>query len=204
VIRRQQVDKVDDATSRPERKASMATVYLVRHGEADYTPIRARRWPGAAADLAPLTRLGVEQAGTAARRLAAVSADRIVSSPMTRALQTAAVIGSHLGLVTEVEFDLREWLPDDTFSWRDHAEVLAAAEDFERCGGEWPAGQRRAWEPLSQVRDRAAAALARQLPPTADGQVLIAVCHGMVIRALTGEARTSPGMIRRISFPGSP
>lgn len=140
----------------------MATVYLVRHGEADYGPIRERRWPGAAADLAPLAASGSQQAMAAARQLATAGAAMIVSSPMTRALHTAALIGGHLGLIVQVDFDLREWLPDDTFSWLDHADVAAAADDFERCGGEWPAGQRRAWEPLSRVRERATAALARQ------------------------------------------
>ena len=82
------------------------------------------------------------------------------------------------------------------------ADVVTAADDFERCGGEWPAGQRRAWEPLSQVRERAAAALTRHLSPVNDDQVLIAVCHQMVIRALTGERSTATGAFRRISFPG--
>jgi broad specificity phosphatase PhoE len=36
----------------------MASVYLMRHGEADYEPIRERGWPGGVADLAPLTALG--------------------------------------------------------------------------------------------------------------------------------------------------
>ena len=182
----------------------MATVYLVRHGEADYGPIRERRWPGAAADLAPLTARGSQQAMAAARQLATAGAAMIVSSPMTRALHTAALIGGHLGLIVQVDFDLREWLPDDTFSWLDHADIAAAAGDFERCGGEWPAGQRCAWEPLSQVRERATAALARQLPPPHQDKVLIAVCHEMVILALTGKPHTSTGTFRRISFPGTP
>lgn len=33
-----------------------------------------------------------------------------------------------------------------------------------------------------------------------DDQVLIAVCHEMVIRALTGERSTATGAFRRISF----
>jgi broad specificity phosphatase PhoE len=182
----------------------MATVYLVRHGEADYGPIRERRWPGAAADLAPLTARGSGQAMAAARELAAAGAAMVVSSPMTRALQTAALIAGHLGLTVEVDFDLREWLPDDTFSWLEYADVAAAADDFERCGGEWPAGQSRAWEPLSRVQERACAALARRLLPLHEDQVLIAVCHEMVIRALTGKPHTSTGMSRRITFPSTP
>ena len=108
----------------------MATVYLVRHGEADYGPIRERRWPGAAADLAPLAASGSQQAMAAARQLATAGAAMIVSSPMTRALHTAALIGGHLGLIVQVDFDLREWLPDDTFSWLDHADVAARSRRF--------------------------------------------------------------------------
>ena len=102
----------------------------------------------------------------------------------------------------EVDFELREWLPDDSFSWRSYADVVTAADDFERCDGEWPAGQRRSWEPLSQVRERATAALTRHLSPMNDDQVLITVCHQMVIRALTGERNTATGAFRRIRFPG--
>jgi broad specificity phosphatase PhoE len=178
----------------------MVTIYLVRHGEADYGPIRDRRWPGAVSDLAPLTARGSQQARTAACQLSAAGATGIVSSPMTRALQSAALMACDLGLLVKVDFELREWLPDDTFSWRSYADVVAAADDFKRCGGEWPAGQRRAWEPLSQVRERATVALTRHLSPMNDDQVLIAVCHEMVIRALTGQCHTSTGAFRRISF----
>jgi broad specificity phosphatase PhoE len=178
----------------------MTTVYLLRHGEADYAPIQDRNWPGAAADLAPLTALGVEQARTAARQLSGAGAAGVISSPMTRALQTAALVAGDLSLPLEVDFELREWLPDDTFSWRSLADVLHAADDFERCAGEWPAGQRRAWEPLSQVRMRATAALARFLSALSDDQPQIAVCHQVVIRALTGERHTATGEFRRISL----
>ena len=180
----------------------MAAVYLLRHGEADYGPIRERNWPGAASDLAPLTARGLQQATTAARQhSSSAGAVGIVSSPMTRALQTAALLACDLGLLVEVDFELREWLPDDTFSWRSYADVVTAADDFERCGGEWPAGQRRSWEPLSRVRERATTALTRHLSEMNDDQVLIAVCHEMVIRALTGERNTANGAFRRISFP---
>lgn len=178
----------------------MAPVYLLRHGEADYAQIRGRGWPGPAADLAPLTARGTKQAVTAAGRLSAAGVTALVSSPMTRALQTAGLVAAHLGLPLQVDVDLREWLPDDTFSWRSYAEVQAAGEDFERCGGEWPAGQRRAWEPLSAVRQRACAALARSLTRLGGDDVLVAVCHEMVIRAVSGERNTGTGEFRRIDF----
>lgn len=183
----------------------MPSVYLLRHGEADYRPIRDRNWPGATADLAPLSARGTRQAAQAAQaalRLAAEGPTQIVSSPMTRALQTAAIVAGRLGLPVAVDIDLREWLPDDTFSWRSHAEVLAAVDDLDRCGGEWPPGQRRRWEPLSGVRERAMAALQRSIAQLNDGAVLIAVCHEMVIRAVTGELHTGTGQFRKAELDG--
>jgi broad specificity phosphatase PhoE len=177
----------------------MALVYLLRHGDPDYGPIRARNWPGAVSDLAPLSPLGISEALEAARQLRSARATAIVSSPMTRALQTASLVASSLGLYLDVDFDLREWLPDDTFSWRSYEDVEVAVDDFERCGGEWPDGQRRGWEPLSDVQERAMGALLRQLAQNSC-EAMIAVCHLMVIRALTGEPHVPTGEFRLLEL----
>jgi broad specificity phosphatase PhoE len=179
----------------------MASVYLLRHGEADYEPIRERGWPGGVADLAPLTAVGVEQANLAAAGLAGLGASAVVSSPMTRALQTAAIVAVRLGLPLSVQFDLREWLPDDTFSWRSAAEVRAAVTDFDAHGGEWPDGEPRSWEPLSQLRDRCSAALRHVLNALPRHEVVIVVCHQMVIWSLTGHRHTGLGRWRTIPAP---
>lgn len=172
----------------------MAVVHLARHGEPDYEPINSRRWPGAAADLSQLTPTGIQQAEAAAVELAGAGATYLVSSPMTRALHTAAVIGHRLGLVISVDFDLREWLCDDTFILTSSADVMAAYDDMNRQGGEWPRGESRSWEPLSSVRRRAVGALQRHTD-RADGPV-IAVCHAVVIRSLTGEESVPLGAVR--------
>lgn len=176
----------------------MTAIYLLRHGEADYSPIRERQWPGSMADLAPLTARGLQQAVAAAGLLAAVGAAKLVSSPFTRTLQTAGIVACRAGLLVEIEFDLHEWSPDDTFGWQTHAEVRALLADFDRCGGEWPPGERRPWEPMSSVRGRAAAALRHALAGMDAAGPLIAVCHEMVIRSLTGEPETDTGQFRVI------
>jgi broad specificity phosphatase PhoE len=176
----------------------MTAIYLVRHGEADYELIRERRWPGSMADLAPLTPRGYQQAATAAKQLTGVGAVRLVSSPFTRAMQTASVIACQVDLPLEVELDLHEWLPDDTFGWQEHAEVRAFLADFESSGGEWPDGEHRPWEPLSSVRRRSAAALRRSVASIGAAGSLIAVCHEMVIRSVTGETATRPAEFRCI------
>jgi broad specificity phosphatase PhoE len=176
----------------------MTAIYLLRHGEADYDPVRDRQWPGSMADLAPLTETGVRQAVEAAGRLAEAGATKLVSSPFTRTMHTASFVAARLGLSLEVAFGLHEWLPDDTFGWQTHDEVRAQYAEFDACGGEWPPGERRPWEPLSEVRHRAAAALRAALAGMNGDGALIAVCHEMVIRSLTGEPSTATGQFRQI------
>jgi broad specificity phosphatase PhoE len=176
----------------------MTAIYLVRHGEADYELIRKRHWPGKLADLAPLTARGIDQAEAAAERLADVGAVKLLSSPFTRTMQTASAVSCRISLAIEVELDLHEWLPDDTFRWHDLAEVRALVADFDSCGGEWPPGERRVWEPLSSVRGRASAALRRAVAGVAGSGSVIAVCHEMVIRSVTGEVKTRHGEVRSI------
>ncbi len=178
----------------------MAVLHLVRHGEPDYEPVNSRGWPGAAADLSPLTPTGVEQAARAAAALdtAESKATYLVASPMTRALQTAAIIGHRLGLEVQVDFDLREWLCDDTFRWTHFDDVLAAYDDLNRCGGEWPPGEVKAWEPLSAVRRRVVEAVRRHVD-RCEG-ALVVVCHAVVIRSLTGEDVVPLGAVRHYEF----
>jgi len=144
-----------------------------------------------ATDAAPLTLEGAKQAEAAADLLGGIGATYLVSSPFTRALHSAAIIGHRLALGVRVDYDLRDWLPDSTGSWRGVADVRAAQAELEEYDGEWPEGIRRAWEPLSAVRERARAALARHTATT-DGPVL-AITHEMVIRALAGESETAHG-----------
>jgi len=165
--------------------------YLVRHGEPDYTPINTHRWPGMAAETAPLSAAGAKQSVALADLLSGIGATYLVSSPFTRALQSAAIIGHRLALGVRVDYDLRVWLPSSTGWWRGVADVRAARVEFDEFDGEWPDGLPRSWEPLSRVRDRAKAALGRHAAST-DGPALV-VTHAMVIRALTGETGTAHG-----------
>jgi broad specificity phosphatase PhoE len=176
----------------------MTAIYLVRHGEADYEAIQRRHWPGELADLAPLTACGFEQANVAGEQLANVGAAKLLSSPFTRTMQTASAVSCRVGLPIQVELDLHEWLPDDTFSWHDLAGVRSLVADFDSCDGEWPPGERRVWEPLSSVRRRVTAALRSATDSVAGRGSLIAVCHEMVIRSVTGVVKTRYGQVRYI------
>ena len=176
----------------------MIQIYLVRHGEPDYEPVDSRGWPGMAADTAPLSAAGMKQAEELADLLSGIGATYLVSSPFTRAMHSAAIIGHRLALGVRVDYDLRDWLPNSSGWWRGAADVRAAQAEFEEFDGEWPDGIPRPWEPLSQVRERALAVLARHTART-NGPVLV-ITHAMVIRALTGERSTAHGAHEYYSY----
>lgn len=161
----------------------MTTFLLVRHAEPDYT--NPRRWDtlGWGADLAPLTKDGERHAFARALELLAWNPQVVLCSPTTRTMQTALIFRQFIDTPFEVEFDLHEWVPDRSFKWKNLEDVLGLIEDMEKCQYEWPAGEERPWEPYSSVRRRVLAVLSRY---TQHERVLV-VCHGVVIRSLTGK-----------------
>lgn len=76
----------------------MALFYLVRHGEAVYDHMLENGFWGFGRDFAPLSEKGKEQAEITAKDVRLKSAEFIVSSPYTRALQTAQIISRETGL----------------------------------------------------------------------------------------------------------
>ena len=72
----------------------MTQLFLVRHGETDWN--RQRRIQGRT-DI-PLNETGREQARMTGLRLAARSWSGLLASPLSRATETAAIIGRQVGL----------------------------------------------------------------------------------------------------------
>ena len=77
--------------------------WLVRHGETEWA--RLGRHTGRT-DV-PLTETGREQALALGRRLAGATFGLVLTSPLSRAAETAALAG--FGDVAVVDTDLREW-----------------------------------------------------------------------------------------------
>lgn len=77
---------------------------LVRHGQTEWNVAGRIQGHGDS----PLTALGVRQAEAMAQRLAGEHIDHIVSSDLGRALHTAAILATPLGLAIERHAGLRE------------------------------------------------------------------------------------------------
>lgn len=158
----------------------MALFYLVRHGQPDYSQCDERGYIGHGRDLAPLSEKGIIQAELTSKDIRLKDADLIVSSPYTRALQTAAVISQKTGIDIKVEMDLHEWMPDLTFQYKYFSECIELTYDFNNHKGIYPNNEIKRWESLDVLRNR----VRKVADKYADFNKIILVCHGMVIRTL--------------------
>lgn len=104
--------------------------------------------------MAPLTELGIKQAEEVSWNPFLENCQIIVSLPYTRALQTAAIISKNTGLDIKVEVDIHEFIPDKTFQVKGEEENKILHKDFMRCLGEYPEGEVRKWETITEIINR--------------------------------------------------
>jgi probable phosphoglycerate mutase len=157
----------------------MTDLYLVRHGETDWN--QQRRIQGRT-DI-PLNAIGREQARLTGMLLARRAIDRVISSPLVRARETAEIIAGELKLP---EPELRT-----AFVERDYGEAEGMVfHEIERRfprGTEVPGRESR-----ETVAQRIVPAL-QQLAVDYPGQQLVVVSHGGAIRAALAVAEPDGG-----------
>jgi broad specificity phosphatase PhoE len=149
------------------------TFYFVRHGESEGNA--ARVFTGQTDS--PLTARGRRQAAMVAEELAKEKFDRIVSSDLSRARDTAEVIARPHGLPVEIVPELREInVGDRTGTPFDETRGLPNWNDDGFVS--WPGG-----ETLDQVLARTLGAIER-LTLESPGKTILFVGHGGVNRIL--------------------
>lgn len=156
------------------------TLYLIRHAATDANLARPARLQGCRTD-PPLAALGERQAAATRDFLAVRAIDTCYSSPLRRAIETAAIVAAPHGLtprtVAELtECDVGNWegLDWGTIRSRDpeaYQQYMADPAAFAYPGG----------ESFTDVYRRASAAIDRLLDQHA-GQSILAVTHHVVSR----------------------
>ena len=174
----------------------MALFYLVRHGEANYDHMLESGFWGFGRSFAPLSEKGKQQAEITAKDIRLKNAQLIVSSPYTRALQTAQIISRETGIRVEVEIDLREWEPDESNQYKTSEESFALAREFTKYNGEYPPGKKFRWESLNHMRKR----MIRVADKYSDYDTVIFVGHGMAFRCLTYIEKMAPAEIIECTY----
>jgi probable phosphoglycerate mutase len=150
----------------------MTLLYLVRHGETDWN--RQRRIQGST-DI-PLNDTGRMQAARTGRLLASRSWDGVVSSPLSRALETGVIVADAVGL-DEADIEIDGALVERQYG---AAEGLDDSELLRLYPGDSPV-------PGRESRDEVAARVLPALLSLADrypGARLIITTHGGVIRSV--------------------
>lgn len=146
---------------------------LIRHA----IPVRRELESGAADP--ELSAEGQEQSRLLARYLESENVDAVYSSPMKRAVQTAAPLASRFGLDVTLVDGIAEY--DRHSEWYVPVEELKAANDprwQEILSGEWTAEHETEEEFLARVVESIEAIVARHA-----SQRIAVVCHGGVINA---------------------
>lgn len=158
----------------------MTSLYLVRHGETDWN--LTHRIQGST-DI-PLNDTGRAQAASTGRLLARREWDAIVSSPLTRASETAEIIATLVGLP---EVEILDPIVERNYG---EAEGLTGAQIEQRFpgGADVPGRELR-----EDVAKRALPALLA-IAETHAGEAVIVVTHGGVIRALLNSVTGDPGI----------
>ncbi|WP_067881846.1 histidine phosphatase family protein [Agromyces aureus] len=151
-------------------RTSPTRLVLVRHGETDWNV--QRRIQGAT-DI-PLNDAGRAQASAVASGLARGRWDGLYSSTLSRAVETAQIIGGRLGLPEPVQLT--------TLAERSYG-VLEGLDHGGRAAVEAQAATIDGLEPRSAVIARARAALVEIAAAHPGGEVVV-VTHGGVIHAL--------------------
>jgi uncharacterized phosphatase len=143
------------------------TFAFIRHGQTDWN--LAKRLQGAS-DV-PLNDTGRQQARDAVATLADGGWQAIVSSPLSRARETAQIIADGLGIELGPAYD--------ELVERDYGEAEGVRDD--EAERRWPGKTAPGVESLDSVVARGRAALSRIAEDYADEDVLV-VCHGTLIR----------------------
>ena len=156
--------------------------YFVRHGKTDYSEHNQKIYQGYGVNLASLGEKGKKQIKQTAKDERLQDADLIISSPYTRALQSAAILSRKLNVKLEVETDLHEWLANKNYMYEEDSKAELACAEYFSLNGDYPPGQDRNWESRQLMAER----VRKVLEKYSQYDKVIVVGHSMMIQAVTG------------------
>lgn len=165
-------------------------IYMIRHGKADYSYGDNHNFIGHGHDLAKLDEEHIKDVIETSKDKRLKEATLIVSSPYTRALQTAAIISKETGLDIKIEHDLREWEPDTTYQYK-AKEMKELYKEYIMNNGIAPSDKLVKWETKQHLRNRVQTVIEKYK----DYECIIFVFHQMAIQSITDIDKIKPAEI---------
>lgn len=169
-------------------------MYLARHGQTMFNVVFGETKVDPGIEDPPLTDTGFAQAEALAEKFDALHVTRIISSPYTRALQTARTVANRLDLPVTVEPDVRE----RTAYVCDVGTVTSGLSidwphlDFAHLEEIW---WNRAEETIPEFHGRCSAFRAR-MAAADDWEHTAIITHWGFIRSMTGQRVGNAELVR--------
>ena len=157
-------------------------MFFIRHGEADYSEKDTKIYQGFGMNLSKLSKTGIYQIEQTAKDERLQRANLILSSPYTRALQTAAILSAKLNIQIAIETDLHEWIANKDYIYETNETAQIYYLEYKKWAGQYPAGEERPWETAACMKKRVEHVLSKY----GNYEPIIVVCHQMLIQAATG------------------
>ncbi|EGQ9293885.1 histidine phosphatase family protein [Vibrio vulnificus] len=157
-------------------------IIFVRHGKPNYDLADSRQMGQLEKDYAPLDRDCIPFIKQQAQNSVFQDAELIVSSPYTRALQTAEILNRQLNLELFVEHDLREWLADLNGGYITLKERDRRWEEYRETVRSNSSIASSQYEAASSVRARALSVLHRY----SEYRKIVVVSHFNVLESIIG------------------
>lgn len=165
--------------------------YFVRHGKTDYSERNTKIYQGFGVQLSPLSELGIRQIKETAKDERLQGTDLILSSPYTRAVQTAAILSKELGADIAIETDLHEWLANKNYLYDEDEIAENSFREYQENHGIYPPGEEKIWEDAATIKAR----ILHVLEKYKHYNKVIIACHGLMIQATTGSPLPRNGEI---------
>lgn len=178
---------VADQSSAPAMPPKSRFLLLIRHGQATFNT--EGRHPGQLPGV-PLTDEGRRQAHRAAVALSALPLSTIISSPLERAAETAEIIARGWGLPVRTDPRLMD---TNVGHWAGQK-----IEDIAKNDPAWkvfvanPDNPPPGVESFSSVQARAVALVTEALADPANGDYIVMVAHGDVVRLIMAQYMKTP------------
>lgn len=158
----------------------MATFYLVRHGKTNYSERNKKIYQGFGVNLSPLNADGIKEIENTSKDKRLCEANIILSSPYTRAIQTAAILSKALQIDIMIETDLHEWMANKNYIYEDDEKAKKNYHEFVEFKGIYPADCDMDWEDMNSMRKRILPVFEKYK----HYQKIVVACHGMFIQSL--------------------
>jgi broad specificity phosphatase PhoE len=171
---------------------------LIRHGETDYSERGTKIYQGHGENLAPLTEQGIKQILRTAKDIRLKDADIILSSPYTRAVQTASILSKELQIDMVIETDIHEWQADKNYHYLDSDIGERHCKEFNIYNGDYPKGEDLPWENNTILKAR----LYKTLGKYKFLEKVIVVSHGMLIHSVFQDHWLENGEILEFRMEG--